>query len=293
LGQVRRSLGALVGHKIDLVAMELFLSDTCNLRCRDCSTSSPFMSDSNLPSLETFIESLSFLSRVVRCEQLRFLGGEPLLNKDICRFLRAARQSGIFRTILVVTNGLLLPKVSEEFWQLADVVRISVYPATNSHYSQTKLESLKALASRYQTRLDVIRDTHFMKTFSDTRIDDAAVRRIFSSCGEAHGWSCHLLYRNRLYRCSRVHTLDRYLSSIAVAHEDFTERDGLLIDGRPNLFRDLRRYLTSPAPLKACSFCYGTSGPLMEHRQMTLAEVRSKSKANTPNQEPATDSDRT
>ncbi len=59
-----------------------------------------------------------------------FLGGEPLLNKDICSFMRAARESGVFRNIRVITNGLLLSKMSEEFWQLADIVRISVYPAT-------------------------------------------------------------------------------------------------------------------------------------------------------------------
>ncbi len=68
-----------------------------------------------------------------------------------------------------------------------------------------------------------------MKVTSDTRIEDpATVQRIFSTCGEAHGWSCHLLYRNRLYRCSRVHTLDRYLSRLGVEHENFTDQDGLI-----------------------------------------------------------------
>jgi organic radical activating enzyme len=263
--------------------MEFFLVDTCNLRCDNCATSSPFMSDANLPSLETFVESLSLLSRVVRCDELRLLGGEPLLNKNICSFMRAARQSGIFRNIRVITNGLLLPRMSEEFWQLADIVRISVYPATTEAFSERKLESFEAIASRYRTKLEVIRDTHFMKATSDARIEDVSVvQRIFSNCGEAHGWSCHLLYRNRLYRCSRVHTLDRYLSRIGVEHENFTDQDGVVIDGRATLFNDLKNYLKSSEPLKACSFCFGTSGPLIEHTQLKVLEIRSKVKKPIP-----------
>src|ERR1700720_2855851 len=97
--RVRSSLGGLIEHKISLTAIEFFLVDTCNLRCDNCVTNSPFMNDSNLPSLKSFVDSLSLLSRFIRCDELRFVGGEPLLNKDICSFMRAAKKSGIFRNI--------------------------------------------------------------------------------------------------------------------------------------------------------------------------------------------------
>src|SRR5581483_12214621 len=124
------SLRALLEQKIHLTAMEFYLVDTCNLRCQNCSASSQFMNEVNTPNLNDFVESLSFLSRVLRCEELRLLGGEPLLNKHICSFMRAARRSGMFRKLRVITNGLLLHRMTDEFWQLADIVRISVYPAT-------------------------------------------------------------------------------------------------------------------------------------------------------------------
>ena len=275
---VQKSLGAMIEHKILIPSIEFFLSDTCNLRCNNCATSSPFMSEANLPDLDSFVESLSFLARVARCDELRFLGGEPLLNKNICGFMGAARQSGIFRNIRVITNGLLLSRMSEEFWQLADIVRISVYPATAHVLSGAKLESFEATASKYRTRLEVIRDTHFMEATIDTRIEDAdTVQHIFSTCGEAHEWSCHLLYRSRIYRCSRVHTLDRYLSRLGVEHENFTDQDGLTVDGRASLFTELKNYLKSPEPLKACSFCLGTSGAMVEHSQLTVQEIHSAS----------------
>jgi organic radical activating enzyme len=277
--RVHTSLSTMIEHKVLIPSIEFFLTDTCNLRCNNCATSSPFMSEANLPNLDSFVESLSFLSRVARCGELRFLGGEPLLNKNICGFMRAASESGVFRNIRVITNGLLLSKMSEEFWQLADIVRISVYPATNDILSGAKLEAFEAAASKHRTKLEVIRDTHFMKATSNTRIEDAeTVQRIFSNCGEAHGWSCHLLYQNRLYRCSRVHTLDRYLSRLGVDHENFTEEDGLILDGRASLFTELKNYLKSTKPLKACSFCLGTSGAMVEHSQLTVPEIQSASK---------------
>jgi organic radical activating enzyme len=274
-----RSLGAKIDDKLLIPSVEFFLTDTCNLRCNNCSASSPYMSEANLPDLDSFVESLSFLSRVARCDEIRFLGGEPLLNKNICEFMRAARESGVFRNIRVITNGLLLSRMSDEFWQLADIVRVSVYPATIDLLTDAKLESFEASALRHGTKLDVVRDTHFMKATSDTRIEDAeTVQRIFSNCGEAHGWSCHLLHRNRLFRCSRVPTLDRYLSRLGVEHENFSDLDGLILDGRESLFTELETYLKSTKPLKACSFCFGTSGPMIEHSQLTVSEIQSASK---------------
>jgi hypothetical protein len=179
--------------------------------------------------------------------------------------------------------------MSEEFWQLADIVRISVYPATTDLLSEAMLESFEASASKHRTKLEVIRDTHFMKATSEARIEDAdTVQRIFSSCGEAHGWSCHLLYRNRLYRCSRVHTLDRYLGRLGVEHEDFTNLDGLILDGRDSLYEELENYLKSTKPLKACSFCFGTSGAMIEHSQLMVRDIQSASRMPFP--EPSSDS---
>jgi hypothetical protein len=74
-----------------------------------------------------------------------------------------------------------------------------------------------------------------------------------------------------------VHTLDRYLSGLGVAHDNFTEMDGLLIDGRDSLLADIEAYLKSPEPLGACSFCLGTSGAWTPHADLTSDEVRARS----------------
>jgi organic radical activating enzyme len=263
------ALAHFVESRIHIGSLEFFLADTCNLRCTNCVSSSPFLHDANEPNLQAFRESLLFLAAVLRSDQIKFLGGEPLLNPDICSFMQAARESRIFRMIRVTTNGLLLGEMSPRFWALADVVELSIYPATSHFFSIAKLESLKSTAAAHDTTLEVRRHTHFMQAIRETRATDAsATKQVFSACGEAHQWPCHTLYNNRFYICSRVHTLDKVLYERGVGHESFVDSDGVSIDGRPTLRRELLRYLASVEPLNACSFCLGTSGPFANHTQL-------------------------
>jgi hypothetical protein len=52
---------------------------------------------------------------------------------------------------------------------------------------------------------------------------------------------------------------------------DSPATDGVSLHGNPALRRDLERYLGSGAPLAACSYCLGSSGPAVTHRQLDNA----------------------
>lgn len=262
--------------RVRVQSLEFFAIDTCNLRCRQCAASSPFATDPNTPSLDEFRATLRALEPVFRAHQIKILGGEPLLNPELVALMRVARESGVFEAVRVTTNGVLLPKMADEFWALADIVEVSVYPATESKL-RLVLPSAGAKALEHGTTLETNPKSEFQLAISDTRIEDEVmVRGIFGSCSEAHEWSCHLLYRNRVYRCSRVHMLDKYLDETGVAHAPFTELDGLAIDPRPTLLQELHDYLSREQPLKACEFCLGTSGRYEPHRQLTLREIKAK-----------------
>jgi len=264
-------------NKLRIRSLEFFLINTCNLRCGNCSASSPFLRQADLPDPDGFRQDLAALAPVMECGQLKLLGGEPLLNQRIGDYLHTARESGMFRRLRVTTNGLLLHKMSEAFWQSADIVEISLYPASRASLTEDKLSELRRTALRFGTRLEVREITTFSEAIRDTPAGSSLmVKEAFSACAEAHEWSNHLLYRHRLYRCSRVHTIDRYLTEIGVIHDAFTELDGLPVDQRPTLRDDLFAYLTSPVPLRACEFCHGTSGRVVPSTQLTVEEIRSR-----------------
>jgi len=262
-------------NKVRILSLEFFLINTCNLRCRHCAASSPFLRQPDLPDLDGFRQDLAALAAVMECDQLKLLGGEPLLNRHIGDYLEAARASGMFRRLRVTTNGLLLDKMPEAFWQAVDIVEISLYPASRSILTEDKLSELQRTAFRFGTQLEVREIIWFRETIRDNPVRSSVLlKETFSACGEAHEWSNHLLYRHRLYRCSRVHTIDRYLTETAVIHDAFTDLDGLPVDHRPGLRDELFSYLTSQVPLRACRFCHGTSCRAFLSTQLTLEEIR-------------------
>jgi organic radical activating enzyme len=266
------------GGKLRVPSLEFFLSDRCNLRCRHCSSSSPYLSEGSRPRLAVFRDVLRAIGGVLASDQLKLLGGEPLLNPAIVSFMEVARSSGVFERIRVVTNGILLPRMDDRLWELADVVEVSLYPSAPGP-SEEQLRRLAEKAARLGTQLEARRISRFMVAVSDSRIDETAiVQRVFANCGEAHGWSCHLLYGSRLYRCSRVHTIDRYLESIGVAHESFVAADGLELLGKSpqRLLSDIEAYLRSSLPLAACRFCLGTAGRWEASRQLEPKEILTK-----------------
>lgn len=260
--------------KIQVRSLEFFLADTCNLRCAHCTAASPFLTQPNFPDLHEFEESLSRLSRVMRARQIKILGGEPLLNRDIMRFIASAKSSGMFDAVRVATNGLLLSRMGEEFWQAADIVEVSYYRDAPDPLKEKDFDHFRRMGARFNVRVEIKPKGKFYLSMSSAKIPDfPTVQRIYDECTEAHVWPCHMLYRRRLYRCSRVHVIDRSLSGSGVEHGDFTHEDGLLIDDAPDLLGRVKAYLESPVPLGACHFCLGSSGRRVPHRQLSYEEV--------------------
>lgn len=259
--------------RIVLASLEYFLTDRCNLRCEHCAASSPYLRDANMPDVSAFRKELAALAPALRAKQIKFLGGEPLMNPAICEFLVAARESGLFERVRVTTNGTLLSRMSDEFFRLADIVELCRYPGVTEP-DEAGIERLAERAARAGSTLEVSRIDRFMIATCDEPLDEARAAEVFASCGEARDWSCHLLYRGRIYRCSRVHTLDRYLAERGIAHPPFTELDGLLVDEREALAAELRDYLGAERPLAACRHCLGTSGRWVENAQISVEEVR-------------------
>lgn len=210
-------------------------------------------------------------------KQIKFLGGEPLLNRSICDFLVVARRSQMFDRIRVTTNGLLLSRMSDEFWKNVDILEISYYKNVNDPLTVRDFSLFREKSTQFGVQLEIVENPKFAFMISDTPIPDPnLVHMIYSNCSEPHGRTpCHTIYHGRLYRCSRVHTLDRYLSEIAVVHKNFSTLDGLPVDSKLTV-QHLRDYLESGEPLKACGFCFGDFGRYERQRQWTIEEVSSR-----------------
>jgi organic radical activating enzyme len=252
-------------RKIRRRTVEYSLTEHCNLSCYNCDHASPLL-DTKFASLEEFSRDVRALAKVMDLQVLTLIGGEPLLHPQILDFIRIGRESGIAEKIVIRTNGVLLHTMPDEFWQLIDILRISLYPGVKQRLSK---EDLKAKCERFSVDCDVYeRIAQFDRTVINTAIKDPTlVRGIFRECKMAHEWECLSLHDGMLFRCSVAPFMDKRLKRLGIDF-DSNATDGVRVADNPRLYEEVEAALTTRDPLKACTYCLGKSGPVLEHRQL-------------------------
>jgi len=239
----------------------------CNLRCYGCGHFSPF-AETWFASPDAFERDVSTLSKYLHARMVRLIGGEPLLHPDLLDFVRIARRSAIADYVEVGTNALLLARQPREFWQTVDSVQISLYPECREHVD---LRLIRRLAAASGTKLVLEGRPAFIEPAVDFPTERARlVRHIFSAC--IVGRYCRTIRNGRLYRCAESAYIDDYLSRLGY-NTSFGQTDGLLIEERDDMVGRIRALFRSPRPLGACTFCLGSVGRPIVHRQMTKEEV--------------------
>jgi hypothetical protein len=125
-------VGKILRVKPSLSYLELHLVDHCNLNCKGCGHFSPiadeWFADPNEHARD--MQQLRRLFSTIRV--IRLLGGEPLLHPNIEPFLFSTRSCFPKADIRIVTNGILLDEMSDEFWEACRsgsiAIDITVYP---------------------------------------------------------------------------------------------------------------------------------------------------------------------
>lgn len=254
-------------------ALELHAVQHCNLTCHGCSQSSALLGPA-YEDLDIMERALRNLAGALACQKLQVLGGEPLLHPRIVDVLRIAADSGLAPVVAVKTNGLLLPRMPVEFWKLATLVIVSVYPATERRLGQQR-DRLAERAEANGTEL-IFRpfETFRQITKSSATSSPVLVTHVFQRCG--YKKFTHSLRSGRLYRCAPSVNL---AAACGLPECDSDSMDALSPSGLPARLRD---FLSSELPLEACRHCLGSSGAPFRHRVNHQAQSLA-SAVGTPN----------
>ena len=245
-------------------SIEYSVSYHCNLQCIQCSHLSPYMNEP-FPHIDGFKDDLFRLSEVLHAKVIRLLGGEPLLNPDIDKFVAIAKQSGIADMVMVTTNGLLLHRMSDAFWQNVDEVLVSLYP--NVSLGESYL-SLKQRAKAHNTRLWFQIINSFRTTILSTPYKKNCITTlIYRSCKDTHYFHCHMIHEGMLYKCAVPPFLPSYLATINQQYNP--QPDGISIHNNSDLAAELKCYLTDRNALEACRYCLGSLGKRIPHKLLT------------------------
>lgn len=94
--------------------IELHISDKCNLDCRGCSHFSPLFDELNADFNQKINDIRQIKALFDDVFRIDILGGEPLLNPEVGKYVSELRKELPKTFIQIYTNGLLIPGLKDE-----------------------------------------------------------------------------------------------------------------------------------------------------------------------------------
>lgn len=145
--------------------LEIQVAEHCNLNCASCTHFSPLAEPSFIDK-DAFYLQLKKANVIFQgnCKSLKIMGGEPLLHPEITQLLYLARQAMPEMKITLQTNGILLTKLSKEFWESCHdnniLIRVTRYPV------KLDMEQINLKAQQYCVNLKYHPSDSTIKSFN-------------------------------------------------------------------------------------------------------------------------------
>ncbi len=231
---------------------EVDLAGHCNLNCKYCDHFSP-LAEEEYPEYELFerdIRRLSFLFEK-RAKRIYLLGGEPLLNRRINLYIRCVRTAFPQTEIVIITNGILLNKMSQEFWEECRSSHIEIamtkYPISGALYQKAeKICNKERVKWFYFGNPFVCKYSYHYPLDLEGKQD---ARSMYLHCANAN--ECITLKKGKLYTCSvapNIETFNHYFHQ----NLELCKEDGIDIYQAKNR-QEILEFLSRPIPF--CKYC--------------------------------------
>ena len=238
--------------------IEINVADHCNLNCQMCDHFSQLAPPTFL-GVDEFRRDMERLAELSRghIDILKLQGGEPLLHKDICRFIAITRSLFPKSIIFLFTNGLLLMKSEHSpdgnLWQYCkdyDVtVQFTTYPIN------LNVQAIEDKAAEYGVKIDV-----FAEVSNRLHGEKHSARLPFDLNGDVENHcfiSCyHLnetitLRHGKLYTCS-IRPYVEYFNNAFNQNLELSEDDSIDIY-KAQSYEELAEFVTRRVPF--CRYC--------------------------------------
>ncbi len=222
----------------------------CNLHCYSCDHFSQFAKKSHydMAQFEKDIKRLSELSQGF-IETISIIGGEPLLNKNCKEYCRIARRYFPYSTIHIITNGILLPKQDESFWETCRDCKIEITPT--KYPIGIDWDSIRKRCEDYNITFKFYgeEEKYSFKTCLNPKGDcDPFIS--FIHCHRAN--SCTQLSNGKIYPCSVASNIS-YFNTHFKQNLQTSTFDSIDIHIPTTTYSDILQFLAKPIPF--CRYC--------------------------------------
>jgi organic radical activating enzyme len=238
-------------EKLKVNSLDLVLTEKCSLKCKDCSNLMQFYEKPIDNDLEVMLESFdNFMQAVDYCYEIRMIGGEPLMYKQIDKVLEKVLSSQKVGNIIIYTNGTIVPKGEKIniFKNPKIYFRISDYGQSSRNVSKLE-EVLKENNIHYITeRVTSWQDCAKIDNF---KRDENLNKKIFGNCCVNETLT---MLHGKLYLCPYSAHLEnlKIIKPKQKEHVDLYKRNDF-----DNLTTEIRSLYFGKEYLEACNFCNG------------------------------------
>lgn len=239
---------AVLRRKPVLYHFEVHITDHCNLNCKGCAHFSNLCPPTFADLGEFEREMRAMVSHFSHVHQIFLLGGEPLLHPQVAEFVRVAHSAFPKTRIYLMTNGVLVTRMPEGFWQaLHDTDTILL---ADSYPINLPVEEIDRLGREHGVTVEW---TERREQFFKIPIDAAGGHDAAESFGACQGFNnCPIIRNGRIYPCAYVAFADVFADRFGLEGLDVSERDSISI-GADSTGDDIMRFLSRPVPW--CGHC--------------------------------------
>lgn len=238
-----------------LLKFEVHITEHCNLNCRGCFHCSPLAKEEFL-SVEEYERDCRRLSELYDgdMECIELLGGEPLLHPQINDFFRITRSCFKAGKIVLVTNGLLLLNMNEDFWLSAKKYSIDIAPTR--YPINVDYDKIKRKAEQYGIRYSnfyMVTDEKGNKILENYQFDiegNQSAEANFYKC--YRGNYCITLRHGRMYSCAIGAHLHHFKDYFDLESIYISDRNSIDIYSAKSA-EEISEFLTQPMPV--CRYC--------------------------------------
>jgi len=230
--------------------VEVHVVEHCNLNCGGCNHFSSIAKEEYLQpeQFERDIKRLSELSK--NYYGLKVLGGEPLLHPNITAFFDIMRKYFPSTPLQITTNGILLLKQPEEFWESCRknkiLISVSLYPINIDKKEIKKTAKDHKVKLIFSGSAEPERMTKLPLDLSGSQ----EINKAFRKC--AISWGCCVTLRDgKIFACciaGHIRFFNEYFKqNLAITEEDYVDIH------KVNSIEEIIDFLEKPFPF--CRYC--------------------------------------
>ncbi len=239
--------GYMHPDKVYLRSLDIIITEKCSLKCADCSNLAQYYDNPKDDNINDILASLdAFCHYIDKVNEVRVIGGEPFMNKDIYAFLVKLIEIDKIRKVLIFTNGTILPRSNylEILGHEKILLIITDYGALSKNYGALIRICEENRIAYYS---EVANGWTDCATIQKHERSVEELKSIFKRCCAKNLFT---LSKGKVFRCPFAANVDRLGASPKF------KGDYINVFARPTK-QDYKRFFLEKSFLEVCDYCNG------------------------------------